>query len=246
MSLTDKFCESPDLRERERILCHKLASNFHDILKDLNVRGFLRSELKLEKGEEERKNAMNVLWNVRKVTQAFNMFFDMYAEKVKTDSKERLKKFLELNKPYGMTEDDLRYLLYSEMIFVFLQNVEEFRFAFLFIMKLPIRYVFNGKKRTINQKTTLGRLLKSLDELEIRKADALENIDYKLRNGLSHCLFWFDEKGDSEHPEPHLHFSEDIAFKRIGWISIADLYSKMRNQSLYTNCLLNVIGDWFG
>jgi len=201
--------------------------------------------LRSEKGEEQRKNAMNVLWNVRKVTNAFNMFFDMYVEKIKPDSKERLRKFLELNRPYGLTEEDLRYLLYSEMIFTFLQNIEEFRFALLFMMKLPIHYSINGKRKTINIKTTLGRLLKGFEELGVKKADALKDVDCNLRNGLSHCLFWFDEKGDSEHPKPHLHFSEDIAFKRMGWISIADLYSKTRNQSIYTNCLLNVIGDWF-
>jgi len=215
------------------------------MIRDLDKRGYLRSELKLKKGEEQRKKSMNVLWNVRKVTHAFNMFFDMYVDKIKPNGKQRLKKFLELNKPHGLTEDDLRYLLYSEMIFVFLQNIEEFRFALLFIMKLPIHYVAREKRKTIDRKTTLGKLLKSIKELGIRKAGTLGDIDCNLRNGLSHCLFWFDEKGDSEHSEPHLHYSEDIAFKNISWISLADLYSKMRNQTIYTNCLLNVIGDWF-
>lgn len=245
MSLTDKFCKSPDLTKKEKILCYQLASNFHDIIEDLDKRGYLRSELKLKEGEEQRKNSLNVLWNVRKVTHAFNMFFDMYIDKIKPDSKRRLKKFLELNKPYGLTEDDLRYLLISEMVFVFLQNIEEFRFALLFIMKLPICYSSKGKQKTINKKTTLGTLLKSLEELGIRRIDTLKNIDYDLRNGLSHCLFWFDEKGDTECPKPHVHYSEDITFKRVKWIRIADLYSKTRNQSIYTNCLLNVIEDWF-
>jgi len=88
--------------------------------------------------------------------------------------------------------------------------------------------------------------LKSLNALGIEKADKLNGIDYNLRNGLSHCLFWVDEKGDTEHSKAHLHYSKDITFKNISWIDIADLYSKMRKQSIYTNCLLNVIADYFG
>lgn len=236
MSLTDEFIER--LPANEQLLGSKIASNLTDIISDLDKRGYLRSELKEQQGEEDRNKIMNVLWNVRKTTHAFNMFFDMYVDKIKPDSKQRLKKFLELNKPYGLTENDLRYLLYSQMIFVFLQNAEEFRAALLFIMKLD-------KDKKINGKTTLGKLLTRLEELGIKKAETLTDVDYELRNALSHGLFWFDEKGDLHHPKPHLHYSKDITFQNASWISLADLYSKMRNQSIYTNCLLNVMADWF-
>ena len=245
MSLTDEFCNSQDLRKEEQTLCFQIASDFIDMLRDLDKKGYLRSELSMRKGEEERIRSTNVITNVRKVTKAFNMFFDMYAEKVKPDTKHRLQKFLELNKPYGLTEEDLNYLLISEMVFVFLQNIEEFRFALLFILELPIRYFVRGKRRRINERTTLGTLMKGLKELGIAKTDILNGIDYELRNGLSHCLFWFDGKGDPECPKPHLHYSEDITFKQVKWINITDLYNRTRNQSIYTNCLLNVIGDWF-
>lgn len=207
------------------------------MIHDLDNKGYLRSELKEEEGKEDRNKIMNVLWNVRKITHAFNMFFDMYVDKIKPNSKQRLIQFLDLNKPYGLTEDDLRYLLYSQMIFVYLQNAEEFRTALLFIMKF-------GKDKKINKKTTLGKLLKRLEELKIEKAETLTDtegviyVDYQLRNALSHGLFWFDEKGD-------LHYSEDVTFQNVSWTSLPDLYSKMRNQSIYTNCLLNVIADWF-
>ena len=239
MSLTMNYCKSPELSKGEQKLCFQLASDFYDMIEDLDRKGYLRSELKLEKGEEERMHAMDVLKNVRKVTHAFNMFFDMYVDKIKPDSKQRLKRFLELNKPYGLTEEDLGYLLFSTLIFVFLQNIEEFRFALLFIMKLD-------KDKDINEQTTLGTLLWRLKELGIKKSDTLTDVDYELRNGLSHCLYWFDENADSECSEPHLHYSKDIEFQSIDWISITDLYSKTRNQSIYSSCLLNVIGDWFG
>lgn len=245
MSLTYEFCKSQDLRKKERKLCIETASNFYDMMKDLDEKGYLRSELSVRKGEEERIRSTNVIRNVRKVTKAFNMFFDMYVDRVKPNTKHRLEEFLELNKPYGLTKDDLNYLLISEMVFVFLQNIEEFRFAMLFILKLPTHYSVNGKEKTIDRKTTLGTLLRSLEELRIKGTDKLSNIDYNLRNGLSHCLFWFDEKGDTECSKPHLHYSKDISFKHVKLINIADLYTKTRNQSIYTNCLLNVIGDWF-
>jgi len=109
-------------------------------------------------------------------------------------------------------------------------------------MKLPIHYSKNEK---INKKTTLGWLLKAFNELGIQKVDALNKIDVNLRNGLSHCLFWFDQKGDSEHPESHLHYATNITFQNIEWISIKDLFLKERQQSICTNCLVNVIADWF-
>jgi hypothetical protein len=245
MSLTDEFCKSPDLRKEEQKLCYEFASYFQDMIADLERKGHLRSELKVEGTDRERMKFMNVLWNTRKVTHAFNMFFGMYVDKIKPDSRQRLRRFLELNKPYGLTEEDLRYLLYSEMILVFLQNAEEFRYALLFTLKLPIHYSIGKDGKEVNSKTALGTLLRSLKELGIEKADKLGVIDYKLRNGLSHGLFWFDEKADEHDSKPHLHYSEDISFKRIGCINLADLYLKMRNQSIYTNCLLNVIGDWF-
>jgi len=246
MSLTDSFCKSPDLGKEEQRLCYEFASDLHDMIADLEQKGCLRSELKSKQGEEDRKHFINILWDVRKVGHAFNMFFDMYVDRRQPHTRHRLEKFLELNKPYGMTERDLAYLLFSEMIFIFLQNAEEFRTVLLFIMKLPICYFVKRQKREITRKTGLGTLLWGLSEMGIKKTDALlTNIDYNLRNGLSHGLYWFDEKGDSEHSEPHLHYSKDITFQDIDWISTNDLFFKTRHQTIYTNCLLNVIADWF-
>ena len=240
MSLTDKFCASNDLRDEERLHCYQVASDFLEILKDLDSKGYLRTNLEAKKNE---KQIMNVLWNVRKTTSAFNKLFDIYAEKVKVDSKQKLISLKILGK---FTEEELSYLLFSEMIFIFLQCIEEFRSILLFILKLPVSVKKNGKKYKINNKTTLNPLLNNLEEIGIKRIDVLNKlIDYDLRNGLSHCLFWLDGKGDNDCPEPHLHYSENIEFTIIHCVTLKDLYVKMRNQSMYTNCLMNVIGDWF-
>jgi hypothetical protein len=240
MSLTDKFCNSKDLREEERKHCFEVASYFQEMLSDLDENGYLRPDLESKDNE---KRIMDILLNVRKTTNAFNKFFDIYAEKVKPDSKQKLRRFKELGE---FIEEELRYLLFSEMIFVFLQNIEEFRSVLLFILKLPILTTSNGKKYIIGNRTTLKPLLSNLETMSIKKVDSINKlIDCDLRNGLSHGLFWFDEKGDNDCSEPHLHYSKDIRFNKISCLTVADLYLRTRKQSIYTNCLLNVIGDWF-
>jgi hypothetical protein len=242
VTLTDDFCKSNELPKEERLACYQVSADLLEMLKDLDLKGYLRSKLRSTKGEQ-RENFMHVLLNVRKVTNAFNMWFDNYVDKAKPDSKQRLKKIIEIGE---LTEEDAVYLLYSEMVFVFQQTIEEFRSTLLSILKLPIQIEKNGKKKTaIHRKTTLNPLLGSLEKLKIAKADSLSKlIDIDLRNGLSHGLFWFSMK-DTECPEAHLHYSKDIDFRKICCVSISELYVKTRKQSLYTNCLLNVIGDWF-
>jgi len=228
----EKFCK--ELPKEDQPLCRQLGSDFRDLLSDLKKKGYLRSEL-MKKGEEGKTNSEYVIENLRKVNDAFNKFEEMYVDK------ERQKEFIELNEPYGMTKTDLNYLFYSMSVSVFLVNVEAFRAFLLFIMKLPIPY--EGHPEYINCKTTLGKLLDRLKELEIEKADALSDIDCELRNGLSHGLFWL-EQGDSEHSKPHLHYSTDITFKNIKTRNFDDLLSKTKKQAIYTICLLYVIGDF--
>jgi len=125
MSLTLEFCNSPDWTEDEQLMCHKFASDLHDIISDLDKKGYLRSTLELKQGEEERRRFIDVMLNIKKMSHAFNMFFDTYVDKVKPDSQQRLMKFFELNKPYGLTEEDLYYLLVSEMVSVFYKMLKD-------------------------------------------------------------------------------------------------------------------------
>lgn len=233
MPWIDRFCK--ELPKEEQTLCYQLASDFWELLYDLEEKGYLISKTMLDK--ERQLNSAYVLENLREVTEAFNKFNKMYG------NAENQKKFIELNKPYGMTKTNLNYLLYSLSVFVFLQNIEAFRAFLLYVMKLPIEV--KGEKKKIHKKTTLGDLLKGIGKLGIRKADTISDIDYELRNGLSHGLFWLHQQGDSEHSEPHLHYSKDITFKKIEWINIYNLHLKARKQAIYTICLLYVIEDFF-
>ena len=49
LTLTDSFCNSKDLRKKERIFCFQIASHFYDMLRDLNEKGFLRSDLDIKR-----------------------------------------------------------------------------------------------------------------------------------------------------------------------------------------------------
>lgn len=239
MTLTDEFCNSKGMGKKEKQECYQIASDLMEVLKDLEVKGVVRSDLRSKEGEGQRALFLKVLLNVRKITSAFNVWFDIYVERKMPNSKQKLKQIMEIGE---LTEEETAYLLFSEMVFVFLQSIEEFRSSLLSVLKLPVTI---EKKVLIHSKTTLNQLLKNLVKLGTKKSESLNNrIDGDLRNGLSHGLFWFSMK-DDECPEPHLHYSKDITFKKICCVTVTHLFETTRSQSMYTNCLLNVIADWF-
>ena len=158
----------------------------------------------------------------------------------KSDSKQKLKRIIEIAE---LSEEEAVILLFSEMIFVFLQNIEQLRYTLFHTLKLPISVKNDGD---IDKKTALNQLFIRLNKLGIKNACELSKLlEGDLRNGLSHGLFWF-ERNDEECSEIHLHYSKDSEFtKVVGPVGISELSKITRNQSLYTNCLLNVIADWF-
>ncbi|MCL5949809.1 MAG: hypothetical protein M1490_04970 [Candidatus Bathyarchaeota archaeon] len=239
MALADEYCESFAIDNDERTLCYSTNLMFKDLLNDLKKKGYLRTELRSR--NPQRALFLNVLLNVRRITKAFNDWFEIYVDKAKVDSKHKLQRILEIGE---LTDEDAVTLLFSDMIFVFLQNIEALRSSLLHIIKLPL--VDKGKGVKINQNTTLKQVLCNLERLNIKNAQLLSKIvEGDLRNGLSHGLFWF-EYSDLNCSELHLHYSRGNEFNEISDpIGISDLFKMTRKQSMYTNCLLNVIADWF-
>jgi hypothetical protein len=140
--------------DKEKLLCYRISLLFCEMLKDLESKGFLRTELRSQDGQ--RAHILKVLLNVRKITKAFNDWFDIYVDKAKPNSKQKLKRIIEIGE---FSEEDAVILLFSNMIFVFLQNIEELRFTLLHILKLPIPI---KDDRTIDEKTALKQLLRGL------------------------------------------------------------------------------------
>jgi len=239
MSLTDEYCNSNAVNEKEKILCYRTSLLFCEMIKDLETKGYLRTELRGKNGQREL--ILKTILNVRKITEAFNHWFDIYVDMAKPDSKQKLKRIVEIGE---LSEEEAVILLFSNMIFVFLQNIEEFRYTLLHSLKLPISIKANNTK--IDKRTALKQLLRGLNTLGIKNASELSKlIEGDLRNGLSHGLFWFERK-DKDCSETHFYYSKDTEFEEVcGPIGISELFEKTRNQSMYTNCLLNVIADWF-
>lgn len=238
MSITDEYCNSNGVDDKEKILCYRTPLLFCEMLKDLETKGYLRTELRGKVGQREL--ILKVVLNVRKITETFNHWLDIYVDMAKSDSKQKLKRIIEIAE---LSEEEAVILLFSDMIFVFLQNIEQLRFTLLHILKLPIPVKNEGD---IDKKTTLNQLFIRLDKLGIKNACEMSKLlDGDLRNGLSHGLFWFERK-NKECSETHLYYSKDSEFKKIvGPVGISELFKITRNQSIYTNCLLNVIADWF-
>jgi hypothetical protein len=238
LSITDEYCNSNAVDDKEKIFCYRTSLLFCEMLKDLETKGYLRTELRGKDGQREL--ILKAILNVRKITETFNHWFDIYLDMAKPDSKQKLKRIIEISE---LREEEAVILLFSDMIFVFLQNIEEFRYMLLHILKLPITI---KDDRKIDEKTTLNQLLKRLSKLGIKNAPELSKvIEADLRNGLSHGLFWFEKK-DKDCSETHLYYSKDTQFGEVsGPIGISELFLKTRAQSLITNCLLNIIADWF-
>lgn len=238
MSITDEYCDSNAVDDKEKILCYRTSLLFCEMLKDLETKGYLRTELRGKKGQRE--DILKVILNVRKITETFNHWFDIYVDMAKTDSKQKLKRIIEIAE---LSEEESVILLFSDMIFVFLQNIEQLRYTLLHTLKLPISVKDVGN---IDQKTTLNQLMIRLNKIGVKNASELSKlIEGDLRNGLSHGLFWFERK-DKECSETHLHYSKGSEFTKIvGPVGISELFKITRNQSIYTNCLLNAIADWF-
>jgi len=229
MSLVDDFIKL--LPPHEKLQASRMTSYLWDLIKDLDKKGYLRSDLAVEEREKNRLKFMKILENSNKTIHAFNMFFDMYVDKIRKDSKQRLIRFLELNREFGFTEEDVAYLLFSEMIFIFLTSIELFRVALLFAMKMDV-------DKDINEQTTLGTLFWKFKNFSIDKLDLIQSeIDIELRNSLSHGLYWIEKNAD-------IHYYTDITFQEK-LLRGSDLYSKMRKQSIITQLLLRIIGDWF-
>jgi hypothetical protein len=63
MSVTDECCNSNAINDEEKILCYRTSLLFCEMLKDLEPKGYLRTELRRLKGENgQRENSYQMLY----------------------------------------------------------------------------------------------------------------------------------------------------------------------------------------
>jgi hypothetical protein len=150
----------------------------------------------------------------------------------------RSREFAKHNKAFGFDEDGIAYMFLSESIATALRTAELFKNSFLYVLKTT-RSAARKKADTVFwPNMTLGELSRSLEKVTEGKSCCLmEKIDLKLRNALTHGLFWLEGS--------ILVYCEDITLKEQKEISVSELWIKGRAQSLTLQCLLAFIADYY-
>jgi len=212
------------------------VSELWDVLCELKRKGYLRPTLR----SKRRADFHKILRTSNGLFDVFNMLFSIPNENGEFVYG-RNKEFVEHNLKYEFTEKRYVNLLVSESLSVFLRNVELFRSCFLFILKTvkdPKKAKKKSKREEFSHRDTVGDLLYLLEIICGDKGTKIKDkIDYKLRNYLSHGLFWMDGF--------MIRYATDISFRTIDKISLLDLWDRARKQSMITQALIEVIPAWY-
>jgi len=209
------------------------VSELWDIFCELKKKAYLRSTL----DSKQRKDFPEILRTSNGLFDVFNMLFtipDVDGEFVYGRNKE----FVEHNRKYGFNEKTYANLLLSESLSVFLRNVELFRSCFLFVLKTVRRPRKKKGKKEFTHTMGIGQLLIQIECICGDKGKKIKDkIDWALRNGLTHGLFWIDRTT--------IRYPTDITFNELREIKLDDLWKKAKEQSKVTQCLIEVIPAWY-
>jgi hypothetical protein len=202
------------------------------LLKILDEKGFLRENLRGTSSEEKREIYVLVEKNADRILASFNKFCDVYM-----DEKKR-KRFFELTRDFGFTEEDLTHLLHTQLMFAFLLNTEAFKNFLTFILK------------KVSPKSTLGDLLGGNEGILVKQtrdngeAEKIsKRLDINLRNSLAH--FTFREEEATICCYNHSKEGNEWSLKE-NKIKSSDLLQKTMETSLVRAILASVIADWYG
>lgn len=217
--------------KEDRLFVAKTALEIWDILVDLEKKGYLKTTLQ----SEERRDFPEVLRTSDGLIDAFNMLFDIPSPQGEFIFG-RNKEFIKHNEPYGFSETRYVFLLLSESMSVFLRNVELFRACFLSVLNTKKK---KGDPYPFWHDMGIGDLLIKLVTVCGCKVSEINNIDYSLRNALTHNLVW--QKGFD------IHYSRDITFapEKRGTIRLDELWKKASYQSKVTQCLIKTMVEWY-
>lgn len=223
MSLVDDFLRKVPLNELPDT--KKFIMALYDVLEILEEKGHLRPHLR---EHAERTKFVEIMKTSNRLFSAHNMLFNIFSEKGKST------KFVLHNQEFGLNEVDTAYLFLSESISMFIRSAELFKNCFLFILKEKRR----RSKTGFWSRMTLGDLISRLDSETGGKSEPVtQELDNKLRNSLTHCLFWLEGSV--------LIYYEDLALEEKKEIIVSELWIKGRKHSLIAQCAINLIADWY-
>jgi hypothetical protein len=222
MSAIDKWIRG--FSKKDQPFVAETTSELFDLFNELQQQGHLLPTLE----SKQRKDFTKVLKTSNGLFEVYNMLFSISDVKGKFVAG-RNREFVEHNKDYGFTEKKFVNLILSESLSVFLRNIELFRTCFLFVL-------ITGK--TFSPTMGVGQLVNCLEKTCGKKGAKIKRkIEYKLRNGLAHGLFWLEGL--------KIHYPTDITFNKIDEIALDKLWIKARKQSIITQCLIAVIPEWY-
>jgi hypothetical protein len=218
----------------DKSIAIELSKELSDLLWALEKDGLLREKLSgtiLEKRHiiiEAQKNNDAIL-------ATFNKYYNLYFKL------EQREKYLDFMRNNGFTDLDLMHLLHSQMIFIFLANMEIFKNFINLILKdsceSTLGYLF-GKGGVLTNIIVEGKIVSQRPE---GRAIA-SRLDIQLRNAFSH--FTFTEEGKNICYYTH-HKEKDNIVLEQRQIPSTDLYKKTIEVSLMKAILGCLIADWY-
>lgn len=207
---------------------YEVAEELWDMLLALDKKDRVKPSLR---GAE--KDFLEILMDSDKIFKAFNKFFDIYMKE------DKRKRFFELLKKeeFGFTNEDLSYLLHSQMVFIFLAVTEMFKNTMVFVLK------------GIPPTSTLGRLFGSRGILaeetkQTGEAKRLANkINVDLRNALAH--FMFRKVGKTMYYYDYEKDNNDWLLVRKE-MDIGKLFEMSLRHNTLNKLLVEMIPEWYG
>lgn len=211
---------------KSRPLAIKISKELSNLLDILEQKGLLREKLSGTIAER-RQIIVEAQRNNDAILAAFNKYYNFYFKI------ERREQFLDFMRGNGFTDLDLMHLLHSQLIFVFLANMEIFKNLLNLILK------DSSSKNTLGHLFGKNRLLTN----NIKEGKVVsERLDIELRNALSH--YTFTEEGAYICYYSYNKENQTIVLAQ-GKIHSAELFRKTIEVSLMKAILGCLIADWY-
>jgi len=233
MLCIDDFIQNSVYAEN-KTLAIEIAKELSDLLRALEKDGLLREKLS-GTAQEKRQIIIEAQKNNDAILATFNKYYTFYFKL------EQREKYLEFMRSNGFTDLDLMHLLHTQMIFVFLANMETFKNFINLILKdsanLTLGHLF-GKKGCLTNLYAQKRIVAERHEGKI----VAKRLDIQLRNAFSH--YTFTEEGKNICCYISRKEEKNIILTQRK-IPSSDLYNKTIEVSLMKAILGCLIADWY-
>jgi len=208
----DYYFGPTKLPSGERVYYERILHILDGLLNDLKNEGCLRRA-----SSSETIKFVEIMKDKNEISLAFNRLQDLFSTPAKFQN------FMERNKEH-FGDEDLSYLLISQLYFLSLVHAEMFRNLLLFYLK-------RGRGENFYDKMTLGKFLQKLKEISPIFGEKLETeLESIIRNSFAHGLFNIKAITGTE---PQLFCYESVGnLENPTRFSLTDLMIKRKNFNM--------------